>query len=58
MNYLLLTSVVRLAGFAGVLAIIHFIQLHQAFAQTPKAQAFPINERIRIDGKLDEPAWK
>jgi hypothetical protein len=58
MNYLLLSSVARLAGFAGVIAILHFIQLPQAFAQTPKAQAFDISERIRIDGKLDEPAWK
>ena len=41
-----------------MLAIIHFVQINWAFAQSPKAQAFSINERIRIDGKLDEPAWK
>jgi hypothetical protein len=58
MNGWLLLSVVRLAGFAGFVAVIHFIQIHQAFAQSPKAQAFSINESIRIDGRLDEPAWK
>ena len=58
MNRLLLSSIVRLAGFLCMLAIIHQVQLHQAFAQTPKARAFLINERIRIDGKLDEPAWQ
>jgi hypothetical protein len=58
MNCWSLMSVVRIAGFTGVLAIIHLIQVHQTFAQSPKAQVFSINERIRIDGKLDEPAWK
>ena len=58
MNGLSLMKVVRIAAFAGVLAIIHFIQVQQAFAQSPKAQAFSISERMRVDGKLDEPAWK
>jgi hypothetical protein len=58
MNYSFLMSVVRLAGFVSVMASIHFVQVNWAFAQSPKAQASPINERIRIDGKMDEPAWK
>ncbi len=58
MNYLYCLSTVRVVGIASVIAIIHFIQVHQAFAQAPKAQAFHINERISIDGRLDEPAWK
>ena len=29
-----------------------------AYSQTPKAKAFKIKERIRINGKLDEPAWQ
>ncbi len=48
-------SVIRLAS---VIAIIHCIQVQQAFAQSAKAQAFSISERMRVDGKLDEPAWK
>jgi hypothetical protein len=56
MNFVL--SFVRVAGFACVIAIIHFIQVNQAFAQTPKARAFAVSEHIRIDGKLDEPGWK
>jgi hypothetical protein len=51
-------SLIRVTGFACVIAIIHFVQMHQAFAQAPKARALSVNERIRIDGKLDEPAWK
>lgn len=58
MNSFLLASIVRLAGIASVIAIIQFIQMHQAFAQTLKARAMSISERMRIDGKLDEPAWK
>ncbi len=51
-------SVVRRAGFIGAVAILHFIQSHQALAQTPTARAYPTIERIRLDGKLDEAAWK
>ena len=58
MGPFLYLSMARVAGFACVLAMFHCIQVHQAFAQAPKARAFPANERIRIDGKLDEPAWK
>jgi hypothetical protein len=58
MNSVLLTSITRLAGFAGMAVIIHFMQVHQAFAQAPKARALAVNERIRIDAKLDEPVWK
>jgi hypothetical protein len=50
--------IIRAAGFAGIAALIHFILVNQVFAQTPKAKAFTANDRIRIDGKLDEPAWK
>jgi hypothetical protein len=48
----------RLAGFAGVLAILYFTFALQAFAQVPKATASLISEEIRMDGRLDEPAWK
>jgi hypothetical protein len=58
MKYSFLTSVGRLAGLMSVLAILHFSQMHQAFGQAPKARAFAINERIHMDGKLDEAAWK
>jgi hypothetical protein len=54
----LFKSVVRIAGFISVSAIVYFFQVHQAFADPPKARAFPINEDIRIDGRLDEPAWE
>jgi hypothetical protein len=30
----------------------------QAGAQTPSGKAAPAGERIRLDGKLDEPAWQ
>jgi hypothetical protein len=58
MNYSLLISVIRVAGFAGVIAIILFANTRWAFSQSPKAQASPIKERIRIDGRMDEPSWK
>jgi hypothetical protein len=58
MNFSFYLSAVRVAGLVGVIATIHFGQAYQALGQTSKAQAFHINERIRIDGKLDEPAWK
>jgi hypothetical protein len=58
MNYRYLSLGIRLAGITGAIAIIQIIQINQAFAQTPKAQAFQVNEKIRIDGKLDETAWK
>ena len=52
-----LMSVVRITGFVCVLAIVHFVLVHRAFAQSQMAQVFYSDERIRIDGKLDEPAW-
>jgi hypothetical protein len=58
MNYRLLLAIGRAAGFAGVMVILHLIQVQQVFAQAQKARAFFVSERIRIDGKLDEPAWK
>jgi len=57
MNGSLLMSAGRLSGLAGVAALLCLIQALQAFAQPPKAQAFAINERIRLDGRLDEAAW-
>ncbi|MBP1610390.1 MAG: putative rane associated hydrolase, partial [Acidobacteria bacterium] len=57
MNGSLLMSVGRLSGLAGAAALLCLIQALQAFAQPPKAQAFIINERIRLDGRLDEAAW-
>src|SRR4030042_1701391 len=51
-------SVVRIAGFISVSAIVYFFQVHQAIAESPKARAFLIDEGIRIDGKLDEPPWE
>ena len=54
----LFKSVVRIAGFISVSAIVYSVQVHQALAESPKAQAFSVNEGIRIDGRLDEPAWK
>jgi hypothetical protein len=56
--YSLLRSLARLAGCAGAVAIIHYICLCQAFGQTPRAEAFHLNEAIQLDGRLDEPAWK
>jgi hypothetical protein len=58
MNHWLSLSGVKLVGFASALAIIYFAQVPHAFAQAPKARALAVNERIRIDGKLDETAWK
>ncbi len=58
MSFLRCRSAVRFAVFAGVLAAIHIVQGYPLFAQSPKARAFPVSERIRIDGKLDESAWK
>jgi hypothetical protein len=58
MSHIMFLTFVRIAGFAGVVAILHFVHVHHAFAQISKARAYQINERIRIDGKLDEPAWK
>jgi hypothetical protein len=58
MNSTLFLLLLRLTGVACIAAVIHFIQLHQAFAQAAKARAFSTTERIRIDGKLDEPVWK
>ncbi len=51
-------SVVRIAGFISVSAIVYFFQVHQAIAESPKARAFLIDEGIRIDGRLDEPPWE
>lgn len=58
MNYRISVAVGRMVSAVVMMAIIHFIQLFPAFAQSPKAQAFATNDRIRIDGKLDEAAWK
>ncbi|MBN1569009.1 MAG: carbohydrate binding family 9 domain-containing protein [Acidobacteria bacterium] len=58
MSYRLLSPVMRLAGIISLMAIIHFLHAQHALAQTPRARAFQISERIRIDGKLDEPAWE
>ena len=58
MMFGLFKSVVRIAVFISVSAIVYFFQVHQAIAESPKAQAFSINEGIRIDGRLDEPAWE
>jgi hypothetical protein len=52
-----LPSIVRSAGVVGFIAILCVLQTIPALAQTPKARALPVSERIRIDGKLDEPAW-
>jgi hypothetical protein len=51
-------SMVRISSFLGIVAIIHTVGINLLCAQSPKAQAFAVTERIRIDGKLDEPAWK
>jgi hypothetical protein len=51
-------SCLRTAGFICAIAAVHSIQVHQALAQGSKARAFAIDERIRIDGRLDEAAWK
>jgi hypothetical protein len=58
MNHWLLKSRSRSAILAYIFSVVCFIQAPKAFAQPPKARAFSISERIRIDGKLDEPAWK
>jgi hypothetical protein len=52
-----LPSIVRSAGVVGFIAILCVLQTIPALAQTPKARALPVSERIRVDGKLDEPAW-
>ena len=44
-------------AFLGFLVIIAICQ-QLAHAQVPAAKATPTGERIRIDGKLDEPAWQ
>ena len=54
----LLSWFVRLAGYAGMLAIFNYVCLPQAFGQTPRAEVLRINEPISLDGRLDEPAWK
>lgn len=48
---------VRLKLAAVVVAII-VVHCHQAGAQAPTAQAARTDERIRLDGRLDEPAWQ
>jgi hypothetical protein len=58
MNYVHFLSVFRMAGVGGMIALIYFMHLHQALAQAPEARALDSRERIRIDGKLDEAAWK
>jgi hypothetical protein len=58
MNFMFLLSLLRPAGCVGAFAIFCFIQTPWAVAQSPKAQALTINERIRVDGKLDEAVWK
>ena len=58
MRFMSLTSRLRIARIVSLVTIIYFIQGSLVLAQTPKAQAFVINERIRIDGRLDEPVWQ
>ena len=53
-----LLSFIRPAVCAGMAVIINYVCLHQAFGQTPRAEVLYINEHIRLDGRLDEPAWK
>ncbi len=45
------------ATVAGLVTVAYLSQVNRVHAQIPKAQAFSINERIRIDGRLDEAAW-
>lgn len=47
-----------MGGYVVMAVVINYICPHQAFGQTPTAEVFHINESIRLDGKLDEPAWK
>jgi hypothetical protein len=47
----------RLACVAFIMAIFYFIHVQTLIAQVQKTQAFHIKERIRTDGRLDEPAW-
>jgi hypothetical protein len=47
----------RLTNLIFIISIFCFIHAPSLLAQTQKTQAFSIKERIRIDGKLDEPAW-
>lgn len=50
-------SVIKRAPCAGLLAALLLTHALQASAQSRRAQAFPVDEKIRIDGVLDEPAW-
>jgi len=50
-------SIIRVAGLAGIIAITHIILIGVLFAQSPKAKALPVNQPLRIDGKLEEPVW-
>lgn len=50
-------SIVRIAGLLSVVAIINSAGLHLLLAQARSAQAFKTTERIRIDGRMDEPVW-
>ena len=58
MAFWVLMTVARRAGFTCAVAVLFFIQAPRALAQSPKAQAFQANERIRVDGRLDEATWK
>jgi hypothetical protein len=46
--------IIAVSVFFAILAL----SIHHAYAQTPTVRATTITERIRIDGKLDEPAWQ
>jgi hypothetical protein len=46
--------IIAVSVFPAILAL----SIHQAYAQTPTVRATTITERVRIDGKLDEPAWQ
>jgi hypothetical protein len=47
----------RLTSLFFIMSIFCFVHVPSLLAQTQKTQAFSIKERIRIDSKLDEPAW-
>lgn len=40
-----------------VFPVISVLSIHLAYGQAPTVRATDITERVRIDGKLDEPAW-
>jgi hypothetical protein len=48
---------IRIAGMLGVVTIMCSIGVQLLQAQPRTAQTFKVTERVRIDGRLDEPVW-